>query len=80
MSHNPEVCDRKYSVVCLSCGEKIPDVAEAGSLVSSVDKREQLKEALLYTLRELGIDVDDADGANGKAALEIFEKRLSEGP
>jgi hypothetical protein len=76
MNHNPESCERKYSVICLSCGEKIPDISEAGSLVSKVDQREQLREALLYTLRELGVDVDDAEGANGKAALEIFEQRL----
>jgi hypothetical protein len=78
MSHNPESCERKYSVVCLSCGEKIPDISEAGELVVKVDQLERLRAALLYTIQELGIDIDDADGANGKWALEVFEKRLKD--
>ena len=80
MSHNPQSCERKYSVICLSCGEKIPDVSEACSVITKVDEREKLCEAILYTLQEMGIDVDDAEGANGKAALEIFKERLDRGP
>lgn len=80
MSHNPEFCKRSYSVICLSCGEKLPDVSEAGPEIAKADNREKIREALLYTVRELGIDIDDAEGANGKFALEIFEQRLKETP
>ena len=78
--HNPESCDRKYAVKCLSCGEMIPDVAEASSVVQTVSDRERVRTAIYAMLVELGIDPVDADHSAGKYAIEVFEKSLKEAP
>lgn len=67
---------------CVGCAKELLEGFMSQALpwppasVAAADQRDRLREALLLTLRALGIDVDDAEGATGKLAIEVFEQQL----